>query len=557
MKKSKQIISLVLALMLCISVFAGCDNGGTTSSAASGGTSAADNSSAVDSSTGGDESGDVTPTGEKVDPTAYEETMDVTFALMTGFTQSDSRVEKMLEEKYNINIDLIVLPGWTDGQSKINLLMAGGDMPDVIWWWSMDNEFLQWKDADLLVDVSDYMNTYTNIRDYYNKMDTKTLFYATEDDGSIYRIPGDVAEPSCECLWIRQDWLDNLSLEVPTTIEELEEVMRAFTEDDPDGNGQNDTYGLGGDGYDFRTFWPWVQSYDYAHYDRFTVDADGTVGYGPANEGTKNMLADVTELYSKGYITPNITQDTDRDEEMANGGFGVTYSWCAYNNPDSQTMKSFKDANPEGNWVPIDMVVGANGNPQEDPATSAAWAYFGITTACEDPERLYALYDDMCGLENYIERRYGVEGEDYTIEGGLYNPIIAPESDENNTQNIGLNLFNNLFNRKDEGLISNTPETTALFAKSGAASRDQAAALVEWRNPASLTAWVESRTDIEDEKNRYMWSVVGGEESVDSWDTYIATLNGLGLEDVLAEAQEIYNTEAGQLEEYMNNKVNQ
>jgi len=220
-------------------------------------------------------------------------------------------------------------------------------------------------------------------------------------------------------------------------------------------------------------------------------------------------------------------------------------------------MKSFKDANPEGNWVPIDMVVGANGNPQEDPATSAAWAYFGITTACEDPERLYALYDDMCGLENYIERRYGVEGEDYTIEGGLYNPIIAPESDENNTQNIGLNLFNNLFNRKDEGLISNTPETTALFAKSGAASRDQAAALVEWRNPASLTAWVESRTDIEDEKNRYMWSVVGGEESVDSWDTYIATLNGLGLEDVLAEAQEIYNTEAGQLEEYMNNKVNQ
>ena len=46
------------------------------------------------------------------------------------------------------------------------------------------------------------------------------------------------------------------------------------------------------------------------------------------------------------------------------------------------------------------------------------------------------MYDDMCGLDNYIERRYGVEGEDYTIdENGLYNPIIAPESDENNTQN--------------------------------------------------------------------------------------------------------------------------
>ncbi len=55
------------------------------------------------------------------------------------------------------------------------------------------------------------------------------------------------SEPSCECLWIRQDWLDNLKLEVPTTIEELEGSCAPFTEDDPDGNGQKDTYGLGGD----------------------------------------------------------------------------------------------------------------------------------------------------------------------------------------------------------------------------------------------------------------------------------------------------------------------
>lgn len=53
----------------------------------------------------------------------------------------------------------------------------------------------------------------------------------------------------------------------------------------------------------------------------------------PANEGTKNWVSDVADLYAKGYITPNITQDTDRDEQMANGGFGVTYSWCAWNQP--------------------------------------------------------------------------------------------------------------------------------------------------------------------------------------------------------------------------------
>ena len=548
----KKILSCLLAAILCVSMLAGCNG--------------KDKSSSQDSTTPGNkggetsgtESGDTSSSGEKVDPIAYKDPMDISIAVMTGFTQSDSRVEKMLEEKYNVNIELVVLPGWTDAPSKISLLMAGDDMPNIMWWWGMDNEFLQWKDAGLLVDVSEYLNKYTNIRDYYNKMDPKTLFYATEDDGAIYRIPGDVSEPSCECLWIRRDWLDNLNLDVPTTIGELEEVMRAFTEDDPDGNGQKDTYGLGGDGYDFRSFWPWIQSYDYTHYDRFTVDDQDTVHYGPAQENTKKWLADVADLYAKGYITPNITQDTDRDEEMANGGFGVTYSWCAYNNPDAQTMISFYDSNPDAKWVPIDMVKGENGNPEEDPATSAAWCYFAITKTAADPERLYAMYDDMCSLDNYVERRYGVEGEDYTFdENGLYQPVIGPESEENNTRNIGLNLFHNLFNRKDEGLISNTPETTALFKKSGENSRDRAAQLVEWKNPASLTAWVDCRTDIEDEKNRYMWGVVAGTESVDTWDNYIATLNSLGLEDVLTEAQEVYDLEKQKLEDYMNNKVNQ
>jgi hypothetical protein len=167
------------------------------------------------------------------------------------------------------------------------------------------------------------------------------------------------------------------------------------------------------------------------------------------------------------------------------------------------------------------------------------------------------MYDDMCSLENYVERRYGVEGEDYNIVDGVYEGIITPEGQENNDQNIGLNLFNNLFNRKDEGLIDNTPETRALFEKSGAASRDMANHLVEWRNPADLTEWMNVNTDIEDEKNRYLWGVIAGTESVDTWDTYVATLNGLGLEEATAQAQEVYDAQNALLENYMNNKVNQ
>lgn len=539
----KKIASVVLALALSVSVFAACGSNGNSS---------ASSTASTESSTASTDSSSDAATGDKIDVLNQSETMDVSVAVMTGFTAADSRVQKELEEKYNVKFKLVVLPGWTDGQSQISLLMASNDMPNIMWWWNMDTEYNKWVQAGLLEDVSSYMDKYTVIRDYYNKMDPKTLFYASEADGSIYRIPGDVAEPSCENLWIRQDWLDNLNLKTPTTIEELNEVLRAFTEDDPDGNGQNDTYGLGGDGYDFRSFWPWIQSYDQTHYERFCVDDNGVVTYGPANEGTKNWVSDVADLYAKGYITPNITQDTDRDEQMANGGFGVTYSWCAWNNPDAAPMMSFYASNPDAKWVPIDMVKGSNGNPQDDPGTSAAWAYFAITNTASDPERLYATWDDMCDSDNYIARRFGIEGTDYEYdENGQYVAIVGPDSEENTSKNIGLKLFDNLMNRKDECNISNTPETAALFNKSGENSRYAAAHLVEWKDPASFESWTECRADIEAEKDQYLWGVIAGQESIDDWDNYVATLNSLGLEDVLAEANEDYAELSAQMEEYL------
>lgn len=496
---------------------------------------------------------DSAASGEKIDVLNQSETMPLKIACMTGFTQSDSEIEKWLEERYNIDIELVVLPGWSDGQSKVSMLMADdNERPDIIWWWGMDTEYAQWKDAGLLVDVSEYQKKYTNIVDYYNKMDPNTLYYASASDG-MYRIPGDVAEPSCECLLIRQDWLDNLGLKAPTTMDELKEVLRAFTEDDPDGNGVDDTYGLGGDGYDFRSFWPFIQAYGNTHYDRFCINDDGTIGYGPAQENTKKWLADVAEMYQKGYITPNITTDTDRDEEMAKSRFGVTYSWVAWTTTkgNQSAMNAFYESNPDAKWVAIDMIKGENGNPQEDPATSSAWAFMGITKNCPDPERAYAIWDDMTADENYIHRRFGVEGEHWKrAEDGSVDFIVANDGDENNNKNIGLKLFDNMVNRKDECNFDNTPEMVELFDKSAKESRDYAASLVEWKDITQFTNWLDHQTDIEDCKNEFMWSVISGSESLDNWDSYLAELDARGLQDVLTQANELYTAQKADMEAY-------
>ena len=112
-------------------------------------------------------------------------------------------MQEWTEDRCNLDIDIIALPGWSDATSKISLLMGDETQrPDIIWWWNMEADYTKWVDAGV---------------------DPGVMFYASGDNG-IYRIPGDVAEPACETLWIRKDWLDNLGLAVPTTLDELDEL---------------------------------------------------------------------------------------------------------------------------------------------------------------------------------------------------------------------------------------------------------------------------------------------------------------------------------------------
>lgn len=80
---------------------------------------------------------------------------------------------------------------------------------------------------------------------------------------------------------------------------------------------------------------------------------------------------------------------------------------------------------------------------------------------------------------------------------------------------------------------------------------------MEWQNVTELTELQDFGTDIADEAGRYMWGVIAGEESIDDWDKYIETLNGLSLESVVAQAQEVYDAQNAKVKAYMDNKVNQ
>lgn len=97
----------------------------------------------------------------------------------------------------------------------------------------------------------------------------------------------------------RIDWLNNLGLEEPTTLEAFEEMLRAFTYDDPDGNGENDTVGLFVDQWagvwDIIMAWFGVPS-------EWGIDENGDLIHKSQTPEYKTALAKIRDWYAQGYI---------------------------------------------------------------------------------------------------------------------------------------------------------------------------------------------------------------------------------------------------------------
>lgn len=62
--------------------------------------------------------------------------------------KGESEMQKWMEDRCNLDIDIIALPGWSDATSKISLLMGDETQrPDIIWWWNMEADYTKWVDA--------------------------------------------------------------------------------------------------------------------------------------------------------------------------------------------------------------------------------------------------------------------------------------------------------------------------------------------------------------------------------------------------------------------------
>ena len=146
----------------------------------------------------------------------------------------DDPYQKWLNETYNVEF---TLNNTREFPSQVLVRFASDDVPDIISHYNKDLMVNLWREGVLVEDWNAYAGEVpTVLREMADLAKTALTF-----DGKLALL----ASPPNPAIWawkVRTDWLANLGLEVPATPEELLEVARKFTFDDPDGNGKDDTY---------------------------------------------------------------------------------------------------------------------------------------------------------------------------------------------------------------------------------------------------------------------------------------------------------------------------
>ena len=355
---------------------------------------------------------DTTPPAQKVEevieeaPALFNETgypivnEPVTLTIMASVdaTRTDDLNEntavKYLEELTGVDIEIIAVPS-TEFEERLSLTLAGDELPDIILK-GLDATGIE-KNLQVgnLIDLAPYNEAYgENIKAKMEIVEgmSQTMYTSSGAIGSLPQLNMMTQYGVCpnSVFTIYQPWLDALNLEVPTTAEELYTVLKAFKEQDPNGNGKadevpfaaesvNDTYEL------FSMFGVIAQQKKYRY-----VDEGDVVKFSPFMPQFKDALTYVKKLYQEGLINQDVfTMDTAAVLAMGAGEeaiIGSTIGGAPFTtvgeerNADMALIPAIDAEGYDGVWLSRSTCVAS---------------CFMITKDCEYPEVAIRLIDYM------------------------------------------------------------------------------------------------------------------------------------------------------------------
>ncbi|MHA6483511.1 extracellular solute-binding protein [Paenibacillus sp. strain BS8-2] len=554
--KKRKVLNTAIVLGTAVSMLVACSSGNNNN----------DNANATkqpEGSTAPVESSQPTNASGKFDPpvkiTTVSPNIGADNKFPAGDTLNDNFHTRWAKEKLGIEMETL----WsvndnTAYTTKQKLMLAGNEkMPDVMLVYNeLIDDFIS---SGKFMDITEAFDKYApeRLKEAFAK--DPDLWIRVQKEGKRYGLPVMTDGAVNSIMFIRQDWLDKLNLKAPTTIAELENVMDAFVNQDPDGNGKKDTIGISLSGKTNLATWNATADFVFGAYgqmpEQWYKADDGTLQYGSINPSVKTALGKLSEWFEKDYLDKafGTLDNTKAGESFTQGKSGI------YVGPTYVPSTTFEKGGMDVSVVKAYRIPeGPDGLFGSTAAAKTNHAYL-FNKDFAHMDAFFAYLDKM--MKPYAEDSefyYGFEeGLDYKMVDGKPDYKAADLRKPEGFSAGNYMLVKNYTVPVDNSqmyidlLAGKTPVTpTELNVVTWPKARQEALAIDgqikakqgfqnAFQGQPTKTMQQKGELLLKMERETFL-KIVYGEQPLDSFDTFVENWNKAGGDEVTAEVNEWY-----------------
>lgn len=563
MKRKKAIFCAVLASVM---VFSGCgkmdgdssDQGSTSTSQSS--------ESASESMENG--TGDAGSEGNSLLMITIAKQLDENAGRYEGNDDiNNNPMTRLAEEKLGIKMETTLLGGDAGNyDTKLRLALTGSeDLPDVfpVYGTQMIADMIEsGRVKDITEDIEKYMPD--RLKEIYDQY--PSTFYPLMKDGKTYGLACCPALTEGQVMVVRQDWLDNLGLLAPTNMDEFEAVIKAFTEDDPDGNGQKDTYGFtyAGDSI-YNTGWVADPVNLFSAYSGKNIpgmwyeDENGDLMYGSIHEGNKRTLERMAQWHANGWIFQEAAATGAWDAMMqfteGKAGIFIGRPWAI------NSVRDVTSVHPDAVMKAYPNILQDNGEPTYQTAqVNDGWLMFNADF--DNMEAFFKyydwLYDAAFGTGDFQygylqDYDYDIVGDKVVFDSSLFDPPVTdPFMSGKSTvlkNSPGLDAMQAYMNVADGNEPASgaeiraaadfevVPDMAAGYALAGEHKNEL---LSNMFNAEPTETMKKSWEQLQTMEKQVYTNIIYGNESLDAFDKFVEDWKAQGGDQITQEVNEWY-----------------
>lgn len=562
MKHTQRILALLMALcLILVSACTGDENSSSQESSQQEASQTTESSVTEDSTAPpaeGPESYSMPISEETITLSLFSQ-LDSKASVSIG-TMEDNYTMQYYESISGVHIQFFHPSSATSIGEALNVMISSGEYTDLIGSIMNASDGLDTLiENDVILRLNEYIDQYgyylSQVFEEYPEFYTQVLTY----EGNIGLYPTSRLDPSTryfESFVIRQDWLDTLGLEKPTTVDEWYTVLKAFATQDPNGNGQNDELPFVGNSNEQMGVYRLGSLFGFnaCFYKEYACSIlDGKVTFAANAPQFEDYVTTMAQWYAEGLLDPEYasTDATSWQEKVLsdlggcfygkmNGGIGTLLGSYDYENRD-----------PDFNLEPIGYAVTEDGNSYDFYSQEIFdQGGIAISTACEHVKEAIQWMDYMYSEEGQIMCSFGEEG--VTFE---YDDQGVPHYTEMITDAENLSLVQAIAKYTMGGIAPRM--VNDLYYWDAVMSFDQqrmvydavSVSTTERKVPQSLKYSMEDQDrltmlmgDIQTYYQETLNAFIMGTKPISELQQFRDTLNSMGLEEAISIMQASYDS---------------